>query len=76
MKTKLSLTTIFEECTEGGYMAYIEELPGVNSQGETLDEAKTNLLEALELIMETQRSLSEKELGDKKVIRESLQLVS
>lgn len=76
MKTKLSLTTVFEECIEGGYIAYIEELPGVNSQGETLDEAKTNLLEALELIMETQRSLSEKELGNKKVIRESLQLVS
>lgn len=76
MKTKLNLTTIFEECIEGGYIAYIEELPGVNSQGETLDEAKTNLLEALDLIMETQRSLSEKELGNKKVIKESLQLVS
>ena len=74
MKTKLNLTAVFEECAEGGYVTYIEELPGVNSQGETLDEAKANLLEALDLIMETQRALSKKELGNKKVIKESLQL--
>jgi predicted RNase H-like HicB family nuclease len=76
MKAKLNLNAVFEECVEGGYIAYIEELPGVNSQGETLDEAKANLLEALDLIMETQRDLSKKELGNKKVIKEPLQLAS
>ena len=63
MKTKLKLTAIFEEAEEGGFIAFIEELPGVNTQGETLEESKTNLLEALELVLRTQRELSEKERG-------------
>ena len=73
MKTKMKLTAIFEEAEEGGYVAFIEELPGVNTQGETLEESKANLLEALELVLQTQRELSEKELGNRKFIRESLE---
>lgn len=73
MKIKLKLTAIFEEVEEGGYIAFIEELPGVNTQGETLEESKTNLLEALELVLQTQRELSEKELGNRKIIKESLE---
>ena len=76
MKTKLQLTAVFEEAEEGGYIAFVEELPGVNSQGETLDEAKVNLMEALELVMDTQRMLSEKTLYNKKVIREPLHFAS
>jgi predicted RNase H-like HicB family nuclease len=49
MKTKMKLTAVFEEAEEGGYIAFIEELPGVNTQGETLDESKANLLEALDM---------------------------
>ncbi len=75
MKAKLELTAVFEEVPEGGYISFIEEIPGVNSQGETLEEAKVNLLEALELIMDTQRMLAKKELGNKNVIRENLELV-
>lgn len=75
MKAKLELTAVFEEVPEGGYISFIEETPGVNAQGETLEEAKTNLLEALELIMDTQRMLAKKELGNKNVIRENLELV-
>lgn len=73
MKIKLKLTAIFEEVEEGGYIAFIEELPGVNTQGETLEESKTNLLEALELVLQTQRELSEKELGNRKIIKEPLE---
>ncbi len=75
MKAKLQLTAVFEEAPEGGYISFIEEIPGVNSQGETLEEAKLNLLKALELIMDTRRMLAKKELGDKNVIREKLELV-
>jgi len=39
------------------YVAYVEEIPGVNTQGRTLAEAKRNLREALELVLETNRSL-------------------
>ena len=55
MKTKLKLTAVFAPDEEGGYIAYIEEIPGVNTQGETLDEAKANILDALNLVMETRR---------------------
>ncbi len=42
MKAKLELTAVFEEAHEGGYIAFIEEIPGVNTQEETLD--KQNLI--------------------------------
>lgn len=73
MKTKLKLTAVFEEVEEGGFIAFIEELPGVNTQGDTLEESKTNLLEALDLVLQTQRELSEKEQGNKKLIKETLE---
>ncbi|MEI8203608.1 MAG: type II toxin-antitoxin system HicB family antitoxin [Bacteroidota bacterium] len=77
MKTNMKLTAVFEPDEESGYIAYIEEIPGVNSQGETLEEAKSNLLEALDLIMETRRSLAEDDLkksnnSKKKFIREDI----
>lgn len=40
------------------YIAYVEEIPGVNTQGRTLDEARRNLKEALRLILETNRRLT------------------
>jgi predicted RNase H-like HicB family nuclease len=73
MKTKMKLTAVFEEAEEGGYVAFIEELPGVNTQGDTLEESKTNLLEALELVLQTQRDLSEKEMGNRRFIKEQLE---
>ena len=55
MNKKINLTFVFEKADEGGYIAYIEEIPGVNTQGETLQEAKENLFEALELVLEVNR---------------------
>jgi predicted RNase H-like HicB family nuclease len=46
MKVDMKFTAVFEEAEEGGYIAYLEEMPGVNTQGETLEEAKENLQEA------------------------------
>ena len=48
----------------------MEELPGANSQGETLDEARANLREAVELVLETNRALAEEDLVGMTVIRE------
>lgn len=76
MKTKLKLTAVFEEAEDGGYIAFIEELPGVNTQGDTLEESKTNLLEALEMVLQSQREISEKELFNRKIIREQLEFAS
>ena len=68
----LGLTAIFRKDPAGGYVAFVEELPGANTQGETLDEARANLREAVELVLEANRALTEKELAGAEVIRERL----
>lgn len=62
-------TAVFKEAPEGGYVAFVEELPGANTQGETLDEARDNLREAVGLVLESNRLLAEQELGADPVIR-------
>lgn len=54
------------------YVAYVEELPGANTQGRTLDEARANLQEAVQLVLETNRQLAEEQDADKDVLREEL----
>jgi len=76
MEAKLNLTAVFEEAEEGGYIAYIEEIPGVNTQGETLEEARENLADALEIVTNAYRELSQNSLSGKKVIREKLVLLN
>lgn len=71
---QLEFTAVFQEAPEGGYVAFVEELPGANTQGETLDEARENLREAVSLVLESNRLLAEQELGGAKVIRERLRL--
>jgi len=55
------------------YLGWIEEIPGVNTQGRTFKEVKENLKEALLLILETNRILSKKEFKGK-VFREPLSI--
>jgi predicted RNase H-like HicB family nuclease len=50
------------------YLGWVEEIPGVNTQGKTLKEVKENLKEALLLILETNRILSVKEVSRGKTI--------
>ena len=66
MQKKLKLTTVIQEVPEGGFIAYIEEIPGVNTQGETIEEARANLFDALELSMDYHREKARKLLGRKK----------
>lgn len=56
------------------YLGWVEEIPGVNTQGRTLKEVKENLKEALLLILEINRILNEKEILRKRVIREPLSI--
>ena len=70
---KLKFTAVFEEVPEG-FIGYVEELPGANTQAPTLDEARENLAEAVELVLEANRTLAEERLGSRKVIRERLSL--
>ena len=52
---KAEFTAIIEPAPEGGYWAICPEVPGANGQGETIEEAKDNLREAIELILEDRR---------------------
>jgi predicted RNase H-like HicB family nuclease len=52
----INLTAVYEPCEEGGYIAYIDEIQGINTQGETLEEAKENLVDAINLLFEEIRS--------------------
>ena len=56
------------------YMGYVEELPGANTQGRTLNEARENLREAIELVLAANRELAERELSGKDVIREEIRI--
>jgi predicted RNase H-like HicB family nuclease len=72
---QLQLTAVFRKVPEG-YVAFVEELPGANTQGATLDEARANLREAVELTLETNRALAEEDLAGADVIREPLKLTA
>ena len=70
----VELTAVFLKDPEGGYVAFVEELPGANTQGETLEEARDNLREAVELVLETRRAEIEEYLAGATVVRERLLL--
>ena len=72
---KEQLTAVFQQVPEG-YIGFVEELPGANTQGGTLDEARTNLQEAVLLVLESNRALAEESLRNKTVIREPLASIS
>jgi len=67
------LTAVFEKVATG-YIAFVQELPGANTQGATLEEARANLAEAVQLVLEANRTLAEEAIGGKEVIREPLRL--
>ena len=67
-----TFTAVFEEAEEGGYVAFVEELPGAISQGETLEEARENLREAVQLILEVNREKALADVDCEHIIREQL----
>ena len=69
----IQFTAVFK-MVPGGYTAFVEELPGANTQGASLTEARANLREAVELTLDTNRALAEEELQGQVVIREILEL--
>ncbi|HEX9276207.1 MAG TPA: type II toxin-antitoxin system HicB family antitoxin [Casimicrobiaceae bacterium] len=67
----MQLTAVFRKVPEG-YIGFVEELPGANTQGATLEEARANLSEAVELILDANRTLTEEAIAGQDVIREPL----
>ena len=72
---QLTLTGIFEK-VPSGYIGYVEELPGANTQGATLEEAKANLREAVELVLEANRQMAEEEIGGREMLRAEIAVVT
>jgi len=71
----MSLTAVYMQVPEG-YIAFVEELPGANTQGATLEEARENLQEAVALVLEANRELAEQSLTGQNVVREPFELTT
>lgn len=72
---EITLTAVFKKFPEG-YAAFVEELPGANTQGATLDEARENLREAVEMVLQANRELAEESLQGAEVLREPLAITA
>lgn len=73
----LTLTAVFEEVPAsegGGYVAYTEELPGAITEGDSLEEARENLRDAIEILLEANRELAVKARRGAKVTREKIKV--
>jgi predicted RNase H-like HicB family nuclease len=69
----LLFTAVFRRVPEG-YIGFVEELPGANTQGATLDEARENLQEAVAMVLEANRGLIDEAARGGEVIREPLKV--
>jgi predicted RNase H-like HicB family nuclease len=72
---KIQLTAVFQKVPEG-YIGFVEELPGANTQAPTLEQARANLQEAITLVLEANRVLAQEAVQGQEVIRESLPISS
>ena len=61
------MTAVFEPCDEGGFIAYVQEISGINTQGETLEEAKESLADAVNLVFEEMRATTRKGRANKMI---------
>lgn len=74
---EMTLTAVYEEVPAsegGGYVAYVEELPGAITEGESLEEARENLKDAIEELLKANRSLSGTPAPHRKIIREKISI--
>jgi len=71
----MRFTAVFRPAPEG-YVAFVEELTGANTQGATLDAARANLAEVAELVLEANRVLAEESNKGQDVIREPFDLAA
>jgi predicted RNase H-like HicB family nuclease len=71
----MELTAVFKKVPEG-YIGWVEELPGANTQGNTLEEARENLREAIRLVFAANRELAETDLQGEDVLKESVSVAA
>jgi len=66
---RVQWTAVFKKVLEG-YIGFVEELPGTNTQGATLEEARANLMEAIRMVLEANRPLAQESPEHQNVLRE------
>jgi predicted RNase H-like HicB family nuclease len=71
----MRFTAVFQQVPEG-FVAFVEELPGANTQGATLVEARANLADAVELVLEANRALAQESIKGQDVIREPFDITA
>lgn len=71
----MKLTAVFVPAQEGGFTALIEEIPGAISEGETIEEARANLLDALHLLLECNRDIARR-FQPAQAVRQPLELAA
>ena len=54
----MNFTAVYVPAAEGGFTAFVEEIPGAISEGETIEEARENLADALRMVLESNRELA------------------
>jgi predicted RNase H-like HicB family nuclease len=67
----IEFTAVFQKVPEG-YVGFVEELPGANTQAATLEEARANLREAIQLVLAAKRTLTEERVSGQEIIRERI----
>lgn len=75
MHVDAKLTAVYLKVAEG-YIGFVEELPGANTQGATLEETKANLEEAIQLVLEANRTLAEESLHGQEIVREAISIAT
>lgn len=70
----MKFTAIIEKGENGWYVGQVEEIPAALSQGKTIQEVKDNLLDALKLVLEVNKELTEKEYANRLIVKEELEL--
>ena len=71
----MKMTAVYMAVPEG-YIGFVEELPGANTQGDTLDEARDNLKEAVHMLLGANRELARRSIAGRKISREPFDLTS
>lgn len=71
----MTVTAVFTQAPEGGYTATIEEIPGAISEGESVEEARANLADALRMVLECNREIARLDESES-VIREEFELAA
>ncbi len=72
-QARIAFTAVYLRAPHG-YIGFVEELPGLNSHGRTIDEARANLQRLAAIVFDEERAHAEELISGKEVVREAFYL--